>query len=175
MYRAGLMPAQHRALVAIEALMQGGRSPSYLQLAAHLGLSSASPIQRSLDILEEGGYISRKRGESRAITVLRPSQSILYGELDLASAHIHQHPPTILPALRGFPCLGLNLAQGEPERGRAPGDILLLYSDQTHDELPQEFLGRTFEGGKEIYHLRSDRDGFIPFRLLSIFRDLGSL
>lgn len=53
---------------------RGGVSPSFREMASHLGLASVSGVHRLVCSLEERGFIRRLRDRARAIEVLKAPQ-----------------------------------------------------------------------------------------------------
>ena len=79
-----------REMAVYEALRdcvrKNGYAPSVRELAARLGYRSTSTVQLYLDRLEAYGYITRKGGKSRSITltVAQPPQGAAeVAQLDL--------------------------------------------------------------------------------------------
>ena len=68
----GLTPKQidlYRYLLEYSAA-KPGQSPSYDEMADHLGLSSKSGVCRLIDCLEERGFLRRLRGRARSLELL---------------------------------------------------------------------------------------------------------
>jgi SOS-response transcriptional repressor LexA len=69
----GLTRGQRDCMRVIQELTDGacGISPSYVEIAHELGLSSRSLIVRLVDCLEERGYLRRAPNQARSLTVLQ--------------------------------------------------------------------------------------------------------
>ena len=75
---AGLTPRMAQLLRFIHADMaaNGGVTPSYDDMAAALGIKSRSGISRMLGLLQERGYVDRRRYGNRSIRILAlPNES----------------------------------------------------------------------------------------------------
>lgn len=67
-----MTPKQHELLTFIVASQRkNGFTPTYGEMAAHLGLSSKSGVHRLIYGLQAGGYILLRKGTARSITVVR--------------------------------------------------------------------------------------------------------
>lgn len=67
-----MTPKQHELLSFIVASQRAnGFTPCYREMAAHLGLSSKSGINRLVYGLEAAGYIKVRKGAARSVTVIR--------------------------------------------------------------------------------------------------------
>ncbi len=55
----------------------GGVSPSYVEMAAALGVKSSSGIHRLIWALVERGYVRQMKGHARAVEVLRLPYGVL--------------------------------------------------------------------------------------------------
>jgi repressor LexA len=65
-----LTPRQHKAVSFIRSYyIEKGYSPSVLEIAAALGLSSKSGAQRLVSALQDRGAITRKPGQARGISL----------------------------------------------------------------------------------------------------------
>lgn len=70
-----MTPVQSRLLAFLrQRALSGDVTPSFAEMASHLGVKSKSNICRVLDALEAEGKITRRRGRERAITVLGLSE-----------------------------------------------------------------------------------------------------
>lgn len=85
----GLMPRQRDALAYISAYINSrGYSPSYLEIAAAIGLGSKSGVHRLVTALEKRGHIRRGRG-GRTIDIAGGARDVALGielDADLCSA-----------------------------------------------------------------------------------------
>jgi SOS-response transcriptional repressor LexA len=70
-----LTPRQRKLLAFLIAETAANRSPSYVEMAAHLGLVSKSGMVPILAALEERGFIRRLRYRSRSIEILRTTDA----------------------------------------------------------------------------------------------------
>lgn len=69
--------AQYRLLTFLATSLSGGATPSFDEMARHMGLASKSGVHRLLTALQRDGFIHRRRGAVRHIEILRVPQTIL--------------------------------------------------------------------------------------------------
>jgi SOS-response transcriptional repressor LexA len=73
----GLTKQQAAVLQCLRThLAQSGVCPSYREMADELGLASAGSLHRTMQRLEERGYIRRLANRARAIEICEPKRSI---------------------------------------------------------------------------------------------------
>ena len=63
---------------------RGGATPTYVEIAEHLGIKSKSGVVRIVDALEQQGVVKRNRGDQRTLTALPlPGLLDIYDSTDL--------------------------------------------------------------------------------------------
>lgn len=67
-----MLNIDRRVLAALKiSLETRGYAPTIRELVADLGFTSPNSVTRPLERLEERGFIQRRRGKARALTILR--------------------------------------------------------------------------------------------------------
>lgn len=71
------MTEQQSKLLAfiVSAQWQRGFTPSYAEMATHMGLASKGGIARLVDALRASGHIQAPKGRARSIRVIRADES----------------------------------------------------------------------------------------------------
>lgn len=66
----GLTRLQRDALRVIQEMTDAGVPPSYAEIARELDLSGRSAVVSVIDALADRGYLSRRVGQARSLTIL---------------------------------------------------------------------------------------------------------
>lgn len=72
---------QSQVLQFIDSYMtKFGFSPTYAEIAEHMGLASKSPVAKHIDALEAAGYVKKSAKNARGLTLLKPvaSNDVVY-------------------------------------------------------------------------------------------------
>jgi len=73
-----LPPKTQRVLEWIQDfVVQNQITPTYREIAEGLGYRSAAPIQRHIQLLEEGGFITKRPRKSRSLRLLDPATRLM--------------------------------------------------------------------------------------------------
>ena len=104
----GLTPRQNDVLLFVETrLEKTGVAPSYVEIAAHLGLKSKSAAHRLMHALEERGRIRMLPKRARAVEIVTPAERCPHCGFGLgsvacrANAAIEKSPNKVVQLRRG--------------------------------------------------------------------------